>query len=98
MPDEILKNADSSKAIPPLYGALLKMNKTFNCLKGLFMSRRESLIVNVNKFIPNNKIIRVPCTQGTIRFIFKNHLVYSNLDDFILSRVILVKDESMRIN
>ena len=29
MPDEILKNADSSKAIPPLYGALLKNEQEY---------------------------------------------------------------------
>ena len=37
IPDEILKNADSSKAIPPLYGALLKMNKMFSFLKDLLL-------------------------------------------------------------
>ena len=43
MPDEILKNADSSKAIPPLYGALLKNEQDVQLLERLaFMSRRES--------------------------------------------------------
>ena len=43
MPDEILKNADSSKAIPPLYGALLKNEQDVHLLERLaFMSRRES--------------------------------------------------------
>ena len=42
MPDEILKNADSSKAIPPLYGALLKNEQDVQLLERLaFMSRRE---------------------------------------------------------
>ena len=43
LPDEILKNADSSKAIPPLYGALLKNEQDVHLLERLaFMSRRES--------------------------------------------------------
>ena len=43
MPDEILKNADSSKAITPLYGALLKNEQDVQLLERLaFMSRRES--------------------------------------------------------
>jgi MoxR-like ATPase len=43
MPDEILKNVDSSKAIPPLYGALLKNEQDVQLLERLaFMSRRES--------------------------------------------------------
>ena len=43
MPDEILKNADTSKAIPPLYGALLKNEQDVQLLERLaFMSRRES--------------------------------------------------------
>ena len=42
MPDEILKNADSSKAIPPLYGALLKNEQDVQLLESCFMSRRES--------------------------------------------------------
>ena len=43
IPDEILKNADSSKAIPPLYGALLKNEQDVQLLERLaFMSRRES--------------------------------------------------------
>mgnify|MGYP001402043051 FL=1 len=43
MPDEILKNADSSSAIPPLYGALLKNEQDVQLLERLaFMSRRES--------------------------------------------------------
>ena len=42
-PDEILKNADSSKAIPPLYGALLKNEQDVQLLERLaFMSRREA--------------------------------------------------------
>ena len=42
MPDEILKNADSSKAIPPLYGALLKNEQDVQLLERLaFMSRRD---------------------------------------------------------
>ena len=42
MPDKILKNADSSKAIPPLYGALLKNEQDVQLLERLaFMSRRE---------------------------------------------------------
>jgi len=43
MPDEILKNAYSSKAIPPLYGALLKNEQDVQLLERLaFMSRREA--------------------------------------------------------
>ena len=42
MPDEILKNADSSKAIPPLYGALLKNEQDVQLFERLaFMARRE---------------------------------------------------------
>jgi len=43
IPDEILKNADSSKAIPPLYGALLKNEQDVQLLERLaFMTRRSS--------------------------------------------------------
>ena len=43
IPDEILKNADSSKAIPPLYGALLKNEQDVQLLERLaFMTRREA--------------------------------------------------------
>ena len=42
IPDEIVKNADSSKAIPPLYGALLKNEQDVQLLERLaFMTRRE---------------------------------------------------------
>ena len=42
IPDEILKNADSSKAIPPLYGALLKNEQDVQLLERLaFMTRLE---------------------------------------------------------
>lgn len=42
IPDEILKNRDSSKAIPPLYGALLKNEQDVHLLERLaFMHRRE---------------------------------------------------------
>ncbi|MCR8921743.1 MoxR family ATPase [Dasania sp. GY-MA-18] len=42
MPDEILKNHDSSKAIPPLYGALLKNEQDVHMLERLaFLQRRE---------------------------------------------------------
>ena len=42
IPDEILKNADSSNAIPPLYGALLKNEQDVQLLERLaFMTRRE---------------------------------------------------------
>lgn len=42
LPDEILRNADSSKAIPPLYGALLKNEQDVQLLERLaFMSRRD---------------------------------------------------------
>ena len=44
IPDEILKNADSSKAIPPLYGALLKNEQDVQLLERLaFMTRREAV-------------------------------------------------------
>ena len=42
LPDEILKNRDPSKAIPPLYGALVKNEQDVQLLERLaFMSRRE---------------------------------------------------------
>ena len=42
MPDDILKNHDSSKAIPPLYGALLKNEQDVHMLERLaFLQRRE---------------------------------------------------------
>ncbi|MBD2858514.1 MoxR family ATPase [Spongiibacter sp. KMU-158] len=43
IPDEIFKNRDASKAIPPLYGALLKNEQDVQLLERLaFMHRRES--------------------------------------------------------
>lgn len=43
IPDEILKDHDSSKAIPPLYGALLKNEQDVHMLERLaFMHRRET--------------------------------------------------------
>ncbi|MCV6627335.1 MAG: MoxR family ATPase [Cellvibrionaceae bacterium] len=43
IPDEVLKNRDASKAIPPLYGALLKNEQDVHMLERLaFMVRRES--------------------------------------------------------
>ena len=43
IPDEILKERDPSKAIPPLYGALLKNEQDVHLLERLaFMHRRES--------------------------------------------------------
>ena len=43
IPDEILKISDSSKAIPPLYGALLKNEQDVQLLERLaFMTRREA--------------------------------------------------------
>ena len=42
IPDEVLKNRDASKAIPPLYGALLKNEQDVQLLERLaFMHRRE---------------------------------------------------------
>jgi MoxR-like ATPase len=42
LPDEILKNHDTSKAIPPLYGALVKNEQDVHLLERLaFMHRRE---------------------------------------------------------
>ena len=42
IPDEILKNRDQTKAIPPLYGALLKNEQDVQLLERLaFMDRRE---------------------------------------------------------
>ena len=42
MPDEVLKNRDQTKAIPPLYGALLKNEQDVQLLERLaFMHRRE---------------------------------------------------------
>ncbi len=43
LPDEILKNRDPTKAIPPLYGALLKNEQDVHMLERLaFMNRRET--------------------------------------------------------
>jgi MoxR-like ATPase len=43
IPEEILKNRDPSKAIPPLYGALLKSEQDVHMLERLaFMHRRET--------------------------------------------------------
>ena len=43
LPDEILKNRDPSKAIPPLYGALVKNEQDVQLLERLaFMTRREA--------------------------------------------------------
>ena len=43
LPDEILINRDPSKAIPPLYGALIKNEQDVQLLERLaFMTRRES--------------------------------------------------------
>ena len=43
IPDDILSNRDQSKAIPPLYGALLKNEQDVSLLERLaFMRRRES--------------------------------------------------------
>ncbi len=43
IPDEVLKNRDPTKAIPPLYGALLKNEQDVQLLERLaFMHRRES--------------------------------------------------------
>ncbi|EED36362.1 AAA ATPase, central region:ATPase associated with various cellular activity, AAA_5 [Luminiphilus syltensis NOR5-1B] len=43
IPDEVLKNRDQSKAIPPLYGALLKNEQDVQLLERLaFMHRREN--------------------------------------------------------
>ncbi len=43
IPDEILKDKDATKAIPPLYGALLKNEQDVHLLERLaFMHRRES--------------------------------------------------------
>ncbi len=42
IPEEILKERDRSKAIPPLYGALLKNEQDVHTLQRLaFMARRE---------------------------------------------------------
>ena len=42
LPDEILKNRDATKAIPPLYGAFLKNEQDVHMLERLaFMARRE---------------------------------------------------------
>ena len=43
IPDNILKDRDNHKAIPPLYGALLKNEQDVQLLERLaFMHRRES--------------------------------------------------------
>ena len=43
IPDEILKDRDPTKAIPPLYGALLKNEQDVHLLERLaFMHRRET--------------------------------------------------------
>ena len=41
MPEDILRNTDKSKSIPPLYGALIKNEQDGQLLERLaFMSRR----------------------------------------------------------
>jgi arsenate reductase-like glutaredoxin family protein len=41
MPEDVLRNRDTSKAIPPLYGALIKNEQDVQLLERLsFMSRR----------------------------------------------------------
>lgn len=40
MPEDVLRNRDTSKAIPPLYGALIKTNKMYNCLN-VWLSCRD---------------------------------------------------------
>jgi MoxR-like ATPase len=41
IPDEILRNKDSSNAVPPLYGALMKNEQDLHLLERLaFMNRR----------------------------------------------------------
>ncbi len=43
VPEEVLANRDPSKAIPPLYGALLKNEQDVQLLERLaFMHRRET--------------------------------------------------------
>jgi MoxR-like ATPase len=43
LPEQVLKNRDPSKAIPPLYGALLKNEQDVHLLERLaFMHRREA--------------------------------------------------------
>jgi len=43
IPDEVLKNRDPTKAIPPLYGALIKNEQDVQLLERLaFMHRREA--------------------------------------------------------
>ncbi len=47
IPDEILTNRDTSKAIPPLYGALVKNEQDVHLLERLaFMNRRETHSTN----------------------------------------------------
>ena len=42
-PEDILKNRDKSKVIPPLYGALLKNEQDVHTLQRLaFLARREA--------------------------------------------------------
>lgn len=44
IPDEVLKNRDARKAIPPLYGALLKNEQDVHLLERLaFMTRRQQV-------------------------------------------------------
>ncbi len=43
IPEEVLKNRDANKAVPPLYGALLKNEQDVHMLERLaFMARREN--------------------------------------------------------
>jgi MoxR-like ATPase len=46
LPDEILKNADTSKAIPPLYGALLKNEQDVQLLRTscIYVKKRSNKI------------------------------------------------------
>ena len=100
IPDEILTNRDASKAIPPLYGALVKNEQDVHLLERLaFMNRRDSRVgenVLINFFFTLRKY-KVPVTIRELLDLLlglKSQLVYANLDDFyLLSRTALVKDE-----
>ena len=98
LPDEILKNRDPSKAIPPLYGALIKNEQDVQLLERLaFMTRRESnnqMLINLFNTL---KDTGVPCTLRELLDLLTaldKRLVFANTDEFyFLSRAILVKDE-----
>ncbi len=99
IPDDILKNRDQSKAIPPLYGALLKNEQDVHLLERLaFMHRRESRVsVMLINFFHGLRDAGVPVTTRELLDLLeglKRHIAFGNMDEFYyFSRTCMVKDE-----